>query len=384
MARLIVDRVTKAFGAFRALDQVSLDVRDGEFMAILGASGCGKTTLLRQIAGFDKLDAGRIVIGETVVSTPTRHVPPERRRIGIVFQSYALWPHMTVAENVAYGLTVAGVREPERARRVEAALALVELEGYAERRPSLLSGGQRQRVALARCLVTEPSLVLLDEPLANLDVHLRASMEDEFARFHVRTATTMVYITHDQAEAMALADRIAVMDGGRLLQVATPSQLYREPADATVAAFIGEGIVVPAEVVGVEPPGRCRVDLFGLSVGMRCPLTQTPTRAARVCLRATDLAIVRTDAPGVGAHVVRAVYQGGHFRIEAQLDHADGVLVHLTAAEPCRLAPGSAIRIGIDDGWVLPEAGEIVDATAPEPTDGRGADGGAGTTAAKR
>ncbi len=384
MARLIVDRVTKAFGAFRALDQVSLDVSDGEFMAILGPSGCGKTTLLRQIAGFDKLDEGRIIIGETVVSSPTQHVPPERRRIGIVFQSYALWPHMTVAENVAYGLTVAGVREPERARRVEAALTLVELQGYAARRPSLLSGGQRQRVALARCLVTEPSLVLLDEPLANLDVHLRASMEDEFARFHARTGTTMVYITHDQAEAMALADRIAVMDGGRLLQVATPSQLYREPADATVAAFIGEGIVVPAEVVAVEPPGRCRVHLFGLSVGMRCPLTQSPTRAARVCLRAADLAIVGTDAGGIGAHVVRAVYQGGHFRIEAQLDHADGVPVHLTAAEPCRLAPGSAIRIGIDDGWVLPESGEIVDTTAPEPTHGRRADGGAGTTAAKR
>ena len=384
MARLIVDRVTKAFGAFRALDQVSLDVSDGEFMAILGPSGCGKTTLLRQIAGFDKLDAGRIVIGETVVSTPTRHVPPERRRIGIVFQSYALWPHMTVAENVAYGLTVAGVREPERARRVEAALTLVELQGYAARRPSLLSGGQRQRVALARCLVTEPSLVLLDEPLANLDVHLRASMEDEFARFHARTGTTMVYITHDQAEAMALADRIAVMDGGRLLQVATPSQLYREPADATVAAFIGEGIVVPAEVVGVEPPGRCRVHLFGLSIGMRCPLTQSPTRAARVCLRAADLVIVGPDAPGIGAHVVRAVYQGGHFRIEAQLDHADGVPIHLTATEPCRLAAGSPIRIGIDDGWVLPESGEIVDLTTPEPTYGRGGDRGAGTTTAKR
>jgi iron(III) transport system ATP-binding protein len=382
MARLIVDRVTKTFGAFRALDQVSLDVRDGEFVAILGPSGCGKTTLLRQIAGFDKLDEGRIVVGETVVSAVTQHVPPERRRIGIVFQSYALWPHMTVAENVAYGLTVAGVRDPERTRRVNAALALVELEGYAERRPSMLSGGQRQRVALARCLVTEPSLVLLDEPLANLDVHLRASMEEEFARFHARTGTTMVYITHDQAEAMALADRIAVMDRGRLLQVATPSQLYREPADATVAAFIGEGIVVPAEVVDVDGSGRCRVDLFGLSISMRCPLTQTPTRAARVCLRAANLAIVGAGVPGIGARVVRAVYQGGHFRIEAQLDHADGVLVHLAAAEPCRLAPGDAIRVGIDDGWVLPKTGEIADTIASQLADGRRFDGGTVATSA--
>jgi len=382
MARLIVDCVTKTFGALHALDQVSLDVGDGEFMAILGPSGCGKTTLLRQIAGFDKLDGGRIVIGETVVSTVTQHVPPERRRIGIVFQSYALWPHMTVAENVAYGLTVAGVRDPERTRRVDAALTLVELEGYAERRPSMLSGGQRQRVALARCLVTEPSLVLLDEPLANLDVHLRASMEEEFARFHARTGTTMVYITHDQAEAMALADRIAVMDRGRLLQVATPSQLYREPADASVAAFIGEGIVVPAEVIDVDSRGRCRVDLFGLSVRMRCPPAQTPTRAARVCLRAANLAIVGAGVPGIGARVVRSVYQGGHFRVEAQLDHADGVLVHLAAAEPCRLAPGDAIRIGIDDGWVLPETGEIVDSTAPESADSRRFDGGTVATGA--
>ena len=382
MARLIVDRVTKTFGAFHALDEVSLDVSDGEFVAILGPSGCGKTTLLRQIAGFDKLDDGRIVIGETIVSSVTQHVPPERRRIGIVFQSYALWPHMTVAENVAYGLTVAGVRDPERARRVEAALALVELEGYAERRPSMLSGGQRQRVALARCLVTEPSLVLLDEPLANLDVHLRASMEEEFARFHARTGTTMVYITHDQAEAMALADRIAVMDSGRLLQVATPSQLYREPADATVAAFIGEGIVVPAAVVDVDSNGRCRVDLFGLSVSMRCASAQRPTRTARACLRAGNLAIVGADASGIGARVVRAVYQGGHFRIEAQLDHADGVLVHMAVAEPCQLAPGSAIRIGIDDGWILPETGGIVDSIAPKSADSRRFDGGTVATGA--
>src|SRR5581483_1137200 len=154
-------------------------------------------------------------------------------------------PHMTVAENVAYGLDVAGVREPERSRRVREALSVVALEGFDDRRPAMLSGGQRQRVALARCLVTEPSLVLLDEPLANLDVHLRASMEREFASFHERTRTTMLYITHDQAEAMALADRVAVMEKGRLLQVATPSQLYREPADEVVARFIGEGMIVP-------------------------------------------------------------------------------------------------------------------------------------------
>jgi iron(III) transport system ATP-binding protein len=356
VARLTIERVNKSFGAFRALDDVSLEVADGEFMAILGASGCGKTTLLRQIAGFDKLDSGRIMIGDSVVSAAHLHVPPERRRIGIVFQSYALWPHMTVAENVAYGLTVAGIRDPERARRVASALTLVELGGFADRRPALLSGGQRQRVALARCLVTEPSLVLLDEPLANLDVNLRASMEDEFARFHARTGTTMIYITHDQAEAMALADRIAVMDRGRLLQVATPSQLYREPADETVADFIGEGMVLPVEVQAVDADGACRVDFCGHAVRMRCAPSQKPTRTARACVRARDLRIVAPTSPGVGARIDHAIYQGGHFRLEGHVEAAPELRVHLAVPEPSALQPGDAIRLAVADGWIIPAA----------------------------
>ena len=356
MARLTIDQASKSFGAFRALDDVSLEVHDGEFMAILGASGCGKTTLLRQIAGFDKLDAGRILIGDTIVSSVRHHLPPERRRIGIVFQSYALWPHMTVAENVAYGLAVADVKEPERSRRVTAALALVALDGYGGRRPALLSGGQRQRVALARCLVTEPSLVLLDEPLANLDVHLRASMEDEFARFHERTGTTMIYITHDQAEAMALADRIAVMDKGRLLQVATPSQLYREPADETVARFIGEGMVLPVEVSAVDADGRCRADLYGHAVRMRCVSTQR-SAPAQACLRSRDLTIVERTAPGLQARVDQAIYQGGFFRLEAHVEAAPDRRLHLEVPESFKLAPGAAIRLGVTDGWIIPGSG---------------------------
>ena len=354
MAGLTIERATKSFGALRALDDVSLEVKDGEFVAILGASGCGKTTLLRQIAGFDKLDAGRILIGDAVVSTARSHVPPERRRIGIVFQSYALWPHMNVAENVAYGLAVAGVRDPERARRVAAALTLVELDGYGARRPALLSGGQRQRVALARCLVTEPSLVLLDEPLANLDVHLRASMEDEFACFHERTGTTMVYITHDQAEAMALADRIAVMDNGRLLQLATPSQLYREPASAKVAGFVGDGMVLPAIIRSVDGAGSCAAEIYGHVVRVRCSPSQKATGAAQVCLRSRDLAIVAPAAAGVAARIDRAVYQGGFFRLEAHVEAAPDKPLHLAVPEPFALAPGAAIRLAIGDGWIVP------------------------------
>ena len=353
MARLTIDHLTKRFGAFTALDDVSLDVEDGEFVAILGASGCGKTTLLRQIAGFDKPDAGRILIGEDVVSSTDRHVPPERRRIGIVFQSYALWPHMTVAENVGYGLSVAGVREPERTRRIEAALALVELGGFGSRRPSLLSGGQRQRVALARCLVTEPSLVLLDEPLANLDVHLRAAMEDEFARFHRRTRTTMIYITHDQAEAMALADRIAVMDKGRVLQMATPSRLYREPADEVVAGFVGDGMVIPVEVRSVRGDGTCETDVFGCVVRMRCAPSQRPG-PARASLHGEHLGLAHETAQGIAAQLERAVYQGGHFRVEARVAQAPQSLLHLDVPEPFRVDVGASIRLAIADGWVIP------------------------------
>jgi len=350
MARLTIDHLVKRYGEFRALDDVSLTVDDGEFVAILGPSGCGKTTLLRQIAGLDKPDAGSVRIGDAVVSTPGQHVPPERRRIGIVFQSYALWPHMSVAENVAYGLSVAGVKEPERTRRVDAALALVDLAGYGGRSPAMLSGGQRQRVALARCLVTEPSLVLLDEPLANLDVHLRAAMEREFARFHERTGTTMVYITHDQAEAMALADRIAVMHQGRVLQFATPSQLYREPADETVAAFVGEGMVLPAEVVEAAD-GTCTARLFDHAVRLRCAPSQT-RGTAKCCVRAQALRLTSDD--GIAARVQSVTYEGGRSRIEAAVDGAAAQVLHFVANEPCRLQSGDAVRLAIDDGWIIP------------------------------
>ncbi|HXU53208.1 MAG TPA: ABC transporter ATP-binding protein [Casimicrobiaceae bacterium] len=356
MARLTITGLTKAFAAFRALDDVTLEVGDGEFVAILGPSGCGKTTLLRQVAGFDRPDAGRIEIGERVVSSVARHVPPEERRIGIVFQSYALWPHMSVADNVAYGLTVTGVRDPERARRVKDALALVELDGFASRRPANLSGGQRQRVALARCLVTEPSLVLLDEPLANLDVHLRASMEREFARFHARTGTTMIYITHDQAEAMALADRIAVMDKGRVLQYATPSLLYREPADATVARFIGEGIVLPVTVAAVHGDGTCDIVAFGATTRMRCAPRGVERGPASACVRAAGLRIVEPGAPGVTMRTTGVIYQGGHFRIEGVVESAPAIALHLHVEEPCALAEGSRVTVAVDDGWVIPAA----------------------------
>jgi iron(III) transport system ATP-binding protein len=354
VARLSIEGVTKRFGTFVALDSVSIDVADGEFLAVLGPSGCGKTTLLRLVAGFDGVDGGAIRIGERIVSNGAVRVPPEERQVGIVFQNYALWPHLSVAENVAYALRVAGVAGAERRSRVGAALDLVGLTGFGERRPADLSGGQRQRVALARCLVADPDLVLLDEPLANLDVHLRAAMEDEFAAFHARTRRTMLYITHDQREAMALADRIAVLDKGRLMQVATPSMLFREPANETVARFIGEGIVVPAEAIEPRGSGRAAARLFGTEVALRCALGQKAAATGRAVLKPRDLRLAAPDEGGIAARVQRLVYQGGYFRLEASVDGAEQTVLRLDVPEPCALGPDAAAVIAVDDGWVLP------------------------------
>jgi iron(III) transport system ATP-binding protein len=354
MAGLTISRATKSFGDFDAVKDVSIEVKDGEFLAVLGPSGCGKTTLLRLVAGFEKLTSGEIRIGDRLVSGAGGSMPPEKRRVGIVFQNYALWPHMSVAENVGYALKVAKVDKAEARRKVAEALALVNLEGLADRRPANLSGGQRQRVALARCLVAAPSLVLFDEPLANLDVHLRAAMEDEFAAFHKRTGTTIVYITHDQAEAMALADRIAVMDGGRLAQLAAPRDLFREPANAMVASFIAQGMVLPAKVLAAAEAGHTRVEVLGQEAVVRCRPGETPRADAKICVRSSDLEIAGSGEPGFDGTVVRAVYKGGAARIEFAPAGDAGTHLHFDQPEPVGFDSGSAIRMRIKSGWLIP------------------------------
>jgi len=353
MAGLSVAGVDKAFGATQAVSAVDLALAPGEFLAVLGPSGCGKTTLLRLIAGFERVDAGRIALDETVLSAPERHVPPERRGIGIVFQSYALWPHMTVGRNVAYPLEVRGVTRAGREKRVAAALAKVGLAGYAERRPAELSGGQRHRVALARCLVMEPRFVLLDEPLSSLDPHLRQSLQDTFDDFHRMTGAGMLYITHDQSEAMALADRIAVMDRGRIAQVAAPASLYREPASEMVARFVGKGGIVPARAIGPAESGRIPVSLLGYRAAARCRAGQ-PAGAVRLLLRPEDLRLAARGEPGFAATVKRVRFQGG--TIEAELvpeGHRDVALTMITPGE-ARFLPGVAVSVAIADGWVVP------------------------------
>lgn len=353
MARLILDNVTKNFADFVAVKGVSIDVADGEFLAVLGPSGCGKTTLLRLVAGFEKVTSGEIRIGDEVVSGSGGNVAPEKRRVGIVFQNYALWPHMTVAENIGYSLKVAGLDKAVARRKVEEALALVNLQGLGDRRPANLSGGQRQRVALARCLVAAPSLVLFDEPLANLDVHLRASMEDEFSAFHKRTGTTIVYITHDQTEAMALADRIAVMDRGRLAQLATPRQLYHEPANEMVASFISQGILLPADVLSAEQGGECKVRVLGQELLVRCRAGERPRAGAKICCRSADLD-VSPDGPGFDGLVKRVVYQGGSARIEFAPSAGPDLTLHFEQPDPVLLQSGSQARLRIRSGWLIP------------------------------
>ena len=234
--RISIRNLTKKFGNTVALRNVSLEVQSQELFFLLGPSGCGKTTLLRTIAGFYQPDGGSLLFGEK----PMAGVPPHRRNTGMVFQNYALWPHMSVAENVAYGLDVRGVSPGERKQRVAEALGIVQMERYADRTPNQLSGGQQQRVALARALVIQPDVLLLDEPLSNLDAKLRLEMREEIRRIHAQTRITTIYVTHDQKEALSLATRLAVLRDGVIEQVGDPRAVYRAPANRFVADFIGE------------------------------------------------------------------------------------------------------------------------------------------------
>src|SRR5881392_3390596 len=232
---IALEGVSKGFGKVAAVRDVNISIAEGEFFSLLGPSGCGKTTSLRMIAGFEQPDAGRIVLqGEDVT-----HVRPNRRAVNMVFQHYALFPHMSIYDNVAFGLKVSHVPRSEHRQRVEAMLRVVELEGLEKRRIRQLSGGQQQRVALARALVKQPAALLLDEPLGALDVKLRKQMQLELKRIQHELGTTFVYVTHDQEEALAMSDRIAVMNGGRVEQIGTPREIYEHPSTAFVADFIG-------------------------------------------------------------------------------------------------------------------------------------------------
>ncbi|MCB1101243.1 MAG: ABC transporter ATP-binding protein [Kiritimatiellae bacterium] len=257
---LEIKNVTKHFGAFTAVDDVTVSIRQGEFFSLLGPSGCGKTTLLRMIAGFEVPDQGRILLnGEEIT-----HLPPNRRKVNTIFQNYALFPHLTVRENIGYGLKVAGTDRTTLRSEVERMLDLIQMEDHADKKPAQISGGQKQRVAIARALINKPQVLLLDEPLAALDLKLRQRMLIELDNIHDEVGITFVYVTHDQGEAMSLSDTIAVMNHGKIEQLGKPGEIYEAPRSSFVAAFIGDTNFFEGNVISVIDPEYSRMKIDGL------------------------------------------------------------------------------------------------------------------------
>lgn len=297
MARVVLEHLSRKFGDVAALSNVDLTIADGEFVSLLGPSGCGKTTTLRLLAGFLAPDDGRIVVDGRVLSARGTVVPPEERGMAMIFQSYAVWPHKTVFENVAFGLKLRRRPQAEIKERVGRMLALVRLSEFSARYPGEMSGGQQQRIALARALVVEPNILLFDEPLSNLDASLREEMRFEIRRLHQEMRITSVYVTHDQAEAMVTSDRIAVMNHGRVEQIGTPEEIYEHPCTQFVASFIGRTNCLSA-VVADGRSVRCH----GL------PLVVAPSggipaagRAVALSVRPQDIRLTDDDGPVPGA-----------------------------------------------------------------------------------
>jgi iron(III) transport system ATP-binding protein len=299
-----IERVSFGYGETAVLEDVSLEVARGEFFAFLGPSGSGKTTLLRLVAGFGQPSTGRILIGERDVTD----LPPWSRNVGMVFQSYALWPHMTVAKNVAFGLEQRKLARADIANKVAAALDLVGLTALAGRRPAQLSGGQQQRVALARTIVIEPEVLLLDEPLSNLDAKLRVEMRSELRQLQRKLGITAIYVTHDQEEANAIADRIAVLDNGRIQQIGTPVELYDRPANRFVATFLGTANLIDGRIEG----GRFLAD------GIAIDGVAGAAGPACISVRPQDVSVVAADR-GVAATVAEREFLGGVTRYRMRL-----------------------------------------------------------------
>ena len=344
MSAVTVSGLVKAFGATRAVDEVSFSLPSGAVLGLLGPAGCGKTTLLRCIAGLETPDDGTIAIGAATVFAERGRVlvPPERRELGMMFQSYAIWPHMTVAENVAFGLKVRGWNGARTAARVGEALDLVRLAGYGRRYPGELSGGQMQRVVLARCLAYRPALLLLDEPLANLDAHLREEMRAELRRIQRETGTTMIAVTHDQAEALALSDLVLVMETGRVRQAANPRELHARPASPAIARFLG---AVNRLDGSVRPDGS--VELAG-GAGLSVAHAVAPGGQVALYLRPGDLRLATPDEPANGplAAVDSVEFLGDALRYRVLV--ADRALVVDQPLGGPEYGIGATVRLAVD------------------------------------
>jgi putative spermidine/putrescine transport system ATP-binding protein len=340
MGFVVFDDVCKTYdGLANVVDHLRLEVGEGEFLSLLGPSGSGKTTTLMMLAGFERPTAGHIRLrGESI-----ERLPPYRRNFGMVFQNYALFPHMTVGENLAFPLSVRGVSRAEASQRVKRALEMVRLPGYEARLPAQLSGGQQQRVAVARALVFEPQLILMDEPLGALDKQLREEMQLELRGLHERLGITMVYVTHDQSEALTMSDRIAVFHQGRIQQVADPQTIYERPGNLFVASFIGESNRLPAQIVATSAGGGCAVRIAGGAVLHGEAAGDCASQAqAVVAVRPERIAVGgvapseprQNTLPGV---VEETIFLGGHVRVRMKCDAGEivaSVPIQLAAAIP--------------------------------------------------
>ncbi len=351
-----LENVTKRFDNVLALDRINLEIDAGEFFFLLGPSGCGKTTLLRILAGFEQLESGRVLFDERDVTS----VPPHERNTGMVFQNYALWPHMTVWKNVEYGLTMRNMPQHERDQKVKRALEMVQMSGYAERSPNQLSGGQQQRVALARALVIEPGVVLMDEPLSNLDARLRLEMREQLQDLHRTLDVTMVYVTHDQKEALAMGARIAVMQMGKVAQIGTPREVYMQPLTRFVADFIGEINLISGEIKSVESEVVATTDVGdirgqagyeGVQVGDRVLCAIRP--------EAMDF----LDKSGATDNVIcgrvrRAIYLGEIEQFFVELASGDQVKLIQYGATVQYAQPGDEVRLGFSQVIMLRDEAE--------------------------
>lgn len=354
MIPIQLDKISKTYGeSAAAVPTVTVDftVEQGEFFTLLGPSGCGKSTLLRMIAGFIAPSEGAIRFGDRDVTK----TPAHKRGIGMVFQNYALFPHMSVADNVAYGLKLRKVDRAGRTPRIEKALQRVGLEGYGKRRIDQLSGGQQQRVALARAIVIEPEVLLLDEPLSNLDAKLREETRMQIREVQKSAETTAVYVTHDQAEAMAMSDRIAVLAGGRAHQIDTPQKVYNEPATAFVARFIGRSNVIPGEVVSLGT-GTAVVRLGSGDIEVRRHATAAPAvgQAVEVSIRPESLEVSSSERAPLRGVVRSREFLGATAVLEVDLEGVDQRITVSTS--DVSVAEGAAVgfSVGRHAGWVIP------------------------------
>ena len=352
---VIIKDAVKRYGDFTALSGVSLDIHEGEFFTLLGPSGCGKTTLLRMIAGFNTIEGGEFYFGDKLIN----NVPAHKRDIGMVFQNYAIFPHLTVRDNVAYGLKARKVKRDEIDRRVNRALELVQIAHLADRKPNALSGGQQQRVALARAFVIEPSVLLMDEPLSNLDAKLRVQMRSVIKKLQRQLGITTIYVTHDQEEALAISDRIAVMNAGVIMQTGTPNEIYAKPQNPFVAGFIGVSNFLDCQVKTVQN-GVGRVSIQG-EQEVDVPVRGGYTGPAQISARPEQLFFAEDGMPG---EVQFSTFLGDFIEYEVRLDNGQNLIVNEYTKDTSDVhEAGERVHLRFDAGRISlykAETGEVL------------------------